>query len=176
MLRTRKSRKTSSRLKPPRKRHKPLAPSSFSALVLELFAASDSHAPTVAGVLGVTPQAVGARLAQRATRERWLRLRRDVAVSEYRAARLRWWWRARMRAIDVDPATLPVTDPAWTACHRFPRGHLVRVVALLMRRERPGESIATEERIEELLTRVADLHARGVVAVAEVSRSLGMLP
>lgn len=90
--------------------------------------------------------------------------------------KLRYWWRTRLRAIDVDPATLPITDPLWSACHRFPRGHLVRLIAAVMRAERPGETLATEERILELLDRVAELHARGPVAVAELSRALGMLP
>ena len=145
-------------------------------MVLQLYIAAEAHTPTVAGVLGVTAHSVSARLGRRALRDRRARIRSKRSPAELRAARLRHWWRTRIRAIGIDPHTLPVTDPAWTACHRFPRGHVVRVVAALMRRERPGESIATEERIGELLDRVAELHARGPVVIAEVSRALGMLP
>ncbi len=126
-------------------------------LVLRLTLAADGHAPTVAGVLDVVPHAVTAQLARRAIKARWHRARETRREREGRAIWLRGWWRARLQAIGVDPATLPITDPLWSACHRRPRGALVRDVAAVMRAERPGETLATDARILELLARVAAL-------------------
>jgi hypothetical protein len=126
-------------------------------LVVHLFNAAEHHAPTVAGILGVTQRAVSARMSRRSIRVRMLRARKERSANETRARWLRVWWRKRLRAIGVDPATLPTSDPLWSACHRFPRGHYVRLVAAEMRAEYPGESIATPERIEEILRRVSVL-------------------
>lgn len=122
-------------------------------LLLRLALLADCHAPTLAGVLGITPQAVNAQLRRRG--ERWIRLREARRVTERRASRLRHWWRRRLADMGIEPATLSVDDPIWPACHRMPRGHHVRAVAAEMRAERPGVHLATDDCLVELIERVA---------------------
>jgi len=145
-------------------------------LTARLFDASDRHTPTVAGILGVTPQAIGQRLARKAIRERVKRRRAEHRKRAASSALLRVWWRMRMRRIDIDPATLPLTDPVWSACHAFPRGLFVRIVAAQMRAERPSESLAPPERIEELLRRVAVVALLPPVEIAALASAHGLLP
>ncbi len=139
----------------------------YSDLVLRIAIAAEGHAPTVAGVLGVSPQAVTSRLARRAVRERWFRQRETRQQTEHRRAQLRHWWRKRLQAIGVDPVTVEPDDPLWIACWRLPRGALVRAVAAEMRAERPGEPLATTERLLELLERVAALAAASPTTVKQ---------
>jgi hypothetical protein len=75
------------------------------------------------------------------------------------------FWRKQLRASGIEPLEIPTTDPLWSACFRRPRGALVRDVVADMRRERPGESFATTERILEICDRVAELAALGPFGV-----------
>ncbi len=147
-----------------------------SDLILRLAIAADGHAPTVAGVLGVTAHSVNVRLAGRTVRARWFRARAARREAEIRALALRAWWRRRLAGMGIDPHALPVTDPLWPACHRRPRGALVRDVAAAMRREHPGEPLATDARIVELLDRVAALAALDTAAQAEAVAALAAVP
>lgn len=132
-------------------------PVPVDVLVLRLGIAAEGHAPTVAGVLGVTAQAVSARLNKEGTRARWASYRKMRSLHELRAAKLRWWWRNRLSNMNIDPHSIDERDPAWGLCWRKPRGWLVREVAAEMRAERAGEpnfQLAANENLIELLRRV----------------------
>ena len=132
-------------------------PVPVDALVLHLGIAAEGHAPTVAGVLGVTPQAVSARLNKNGTRARWANYRNTRSAFELRASKRRWWWRNRLSNMNINPHSIGEHDPAWALCWRRPRGWLVREVAAEMRAERAGEPnfhLAAIENLIELLRRI----------------------
>lgn len=139
--------------------------SAHCSLLLALAVAAEGHGPTIAGVLGITPQAACARLKRRSIRDHWLALRRARRVTELRASWRRSWWRGRLRAFGLVPALIPVDDPIWPYCWHRGRGALVRLAAAELRAEEPG-SLAPDHRIEALLERVAEL-----AALDEVSRA-----
>ena len=129
-------------------------------LTLGLACAADFHAPTVAGVLGVGPRAVTARLCRGPLAGVWLRQRNMYRVQERRASWSRAQWRYRLRAMGVEPVLLRPADPLFWACYRFQRGHLVRQIAADMRAERPGIHLAIAANLHELLERVVELATR----------------
>ncbi len=144
--------------------------------VFRLIQAAEGHAPTVGGILGIGAHAVSDILARKYMRERWRAWKRKRGADARRAARLRWFWRDRLRAVGIDHAALPVTDPLWRACHIRPRGALVRDVSRLMRAEDPGASLATNHNIDELLRRVAALSALDEAAQREALGIVGVPP
>lgn len=138
------------------RRSRPRKRTYFGDVMLALAVASDFHAPSVAGILSVSRQAVISRWLASALRRPFMHARaawRAREGREGRKARLRRWWRWRLRRLGIEPTSLPLTDPLWHACNRWPRGEAVRRVAAEMRRERPGESLATPERLAELVER-----------------------
>lgn len=128
-------------------------------LILKLAEMADGDCLTVAGILGIGPRGARAMLQRRRTRPRWNAFRSRFRSRESRASQLRRWWRWRLRQVGIEPAELSPDDPLWRACYRLPRGALVRAVAAEMRAERPGESLATNDRLVELIDRVTALAA-----------------
>ena len=95
-------------------------------------------------------------LAKR-VRPEWERYKRQLALVRLRAARRRWWWRERLRAVGVEPSLLSPDDPIWRECWSWPRGFWLDVVAAEMRAEAPG--VPLRERLDEVIERVAAITA-----------------
>lgn len=125
-------------------------------MLLMLVEAADWKYDVVAGILGVTPSAVGIRMAAKcraAWRDRRATFRRNARRDNWR----RQWWRKRMEGIGIDPATLTPDDPAWHACWARPRGWAVTEVAKAMRAE--GADLRQLDAQVALLRRVEALQA-----------------
>ncbi len=133
---------------------------------MKLARACEGHGPTIASVLGITPRAALFRLQRRDVKREWETYRKQRRVDEEKAKHRRAKWRQKLLGLDLDPLAIETSDPAWPAFHRLPRGALVLAVATLMRQERPGVSLATDERLAELLARVAVLSAQAPGAPA----------
>lgn len=140
-------------------------------LVFRLALAADGHVSSVAPVVGVSSQAANAMLRGTTIGARWRAYRRFRAVQGLRASWLRNWWRHRLKNIGVDPLTLPVTDPLWSACYARPRGALFRDVVAQLRRELP-EGAPLFEHADEIIERVARLKA---LSEAEQRAALGIV-
>lgn len=145
------------------------ASDALSDLVLRLAIAADGHTTAIAGVLGIGKCPAAARLRRKKIRTRWYPMREKRRAEERRARVRRAMLRGLLRNLGIDPVALPPSDPLWPYCNRWPRGHFVNVVAAQMRRERPGEPLATLERLPELLERVAALAAASPVEVARAT-------
>lgn len=123
---------------------------------MKLAETAEGHAPTLSNVLRIDPSSVNKRLLVRGAQKTWLSTRRKRRQKHARETRLRFWWRERLRALGIDPMRLSVDDPLWPACHKRPRGALVRLAHAELQRETPGAP-PTDEYLERVLARVAEL-------------------
>lgn len=96
-------------------------------ILLSLAEIADWHTPTVSLVLHIDRSGVNKKLVTEAIRRRFLLRRKKAREREVRASRLRTWWRSRLHSLGINPMTLDVADPLWTACHRYARGAVVRL-------------------------------------------------
>lgn len=106
----------------------------------------------MAGVVGVTPEAITLRLRGSYLCARWLAYKAQRGRAEDRAKKRRHWWRTRLQRDGIDPLKLDPTDPTWAACWRMPRGHDVREAAAALRAA--GADLRTPAGIVALLDAV----------------------
>ncbi len=83
----------------------------------------------------------------------------DDVERELRAMKLRFFWRDRLKKMGIDPHKLDVDDPVWARCFRRPRGAVVLLAAAELRSERPGIDLRTDDGVEAVLARVAEIEA-----------------
>lgn len=135
-------------------------------ILWQLVVAADGHLPTVAGVVDVTPRAIGLRLAGRYLAPRWRAWKATQSEIRRKGKQRRGWWRWRLRGLGIDPLTLDERDPTWAACWCHPRGALVRAAVDRLRAD--GVDVRTPDGI----LRVLDVVAARVAAEAAARRRL----